>query len=272
MEKIDTHTHTYFSVDGKMDIFDLVKYAVGHDYSYIATTEHLDGDYLYCVDTRDVGQIDLNAYRKGFNDAKKQTPKGLYLAFGIECGYCGEAVPHYRDIFAKTAFDVIINSVHSVDGTDIYISFAGEGWAKKYHDKKSFYLRYLEKILESARADYPYHILGHIGYAARYIDFSHDDIFNPAAVALTEEILFELIKRGKTLEINAKGRGGRFIPNLAIVERYYKMGGRDISFGSDAHTTDGVGLNFEATTKILADIGFDRWTVYVKGEKRFVGF
>lgn len=267
MDKIDSHTHTYFSFDGKMEIKDLARQASALGYTYLAVTEHLDCDYLYCDGMQHVKQLDLAAYKKGFKAAAAAVASpDLYFAFGIECGYCTEAAGHYSDLFSKTEFDVIINSVHSFDRKDIYIA------AMSVRDKQGFYLRYLEKVLESIKADYPYHIVGHFGYITRYADFSFGDLNNPAADALTEEILKEIILRDKTLEINAKGSSGSFLPARTVLEKYYALGGRDITFSSDAHHLAGLGAGYESVVKQLADIGFDRFTIYIKGEKRFVNF
>lgn len=271
MKKIDSHTHTYFSFDGRMELKDLVKQASEADYAYLAITEHLDCDYLYCEDTAHIKQLNLASYQKAFNAARDAAQNGLYLAFGIEAGFCPHASGHYQDIFAKTDFDVIINSVHSLDGLDIYRA-VNEAGRYASRGKRNLYLRYLQLVLESVKADYLYHIVGHIGYITRYMDFSFDDLNNFDALMLTEEILKEIIARGKTLEINAKGPSGTFLPGRATLERYYQLGGRDITFGSDAHHLAGLGANYEAVIKELSAIGFDRWTIYIKGKKQFINF
>lgn len=125
---------------------------------------------------------------------------------------------------------MVINSVHCVDGYDVYFKMAF-----LFKTKKRVYRRYLETILESLDAPYKYDIVAHIGYIAhgapyrdkllRYKDFPNE----------IDAILKGIISRDKALEINFHHE---MAPQRDIIERYYELGGRKISYGSDAQQGD----------------------------------
>ena len=86
----------------------------------------------------------------------------------------------------------------------------------------------------------------------RYADFP----------ALFDDILSAIVARGKILEVNSSARGaGDFLPGRDILERYFALGGRMVSFGSDAHRIDRIAQGREKVVAALQEIGFEGITV-----------
>jgi len=56
------------------------------------------------------------------------------------------------------------------------------------------------------------------------------------------------------------------LPAEPILRRYYELGGRKISFGSDAHLTERIGDKREEVMEMLKKIGFTYVTVPFRGE------
>ena len=135
-----------------------------------------------------------------------------------------------------------------------------------FKTKKRVYRRYLETILESLDAPYRYDTVAHIGYIAhgapyrdkllRYKDFPKE----------IDAILNGIIARGKALEINFHHE---MAPQRDIIERYYELGGRKISYGSDAHRGD-ICKNFDVACKMLKEIGFTHLSTFVKHQEVLV--
>lgn len=69
-----------------------------------------------------------------------------------------------------------------------------------------------------------------------------------------------IISRDKALEINFHHE---MAPQRDIIERYYELGGRKISYGSDAHRGD-ICKNFDEACKMLKEIGFTHLSTFVK--------
>jgi histidinol-phosphatase (PHP family) len=265
--QIESHSHTHFSHDGQADILDMVAEAKRRGYRYLAITEHLDREYL-CMRDNPMRQLDLEAYAKGFKEAKKLAGDSLYLAFGLEVGYGSQdiVIDFYKNELPKYGFDVIINSVHCVKGKDLYYPDA-----YKNIDKAKAYNEYLEAILCSLTANYRYDIVGHIGYISRYAPYSEKGLLMPETKENIDKILKEIIKQGKTIEINTNNKAGDLLPERCILERYFLLGGRNITFSSDAHYIDRLGDRYEQAVSLALSCGFTYWTVYKQGKKELVG-
>lgn len=167
--KCDTHVHTKNSHDGKLPIQSIVDLAKAQGLCYLCTTDHLDYDFEYGKNRAPISwpPLDLPAYYKEWQIAKtaldNDKNNSLTLCFGIEASYdkSEKAKEKYKEIIREYPFDAVINSVHCVDGYDVYFKMAF-----LFKRKKHVYRRYLETILESLDAPYPYDIVAHIGYIA----------------------------------------------------------------------------------------------------------
>ena len=77
-----------------------------------------------------------------------------------------------------------------------------------------------------------------------------------------------VIAKDKILEVNSasKMRETMTLPSENILQRYYELGGRKISFGSDAHFKERVADKREEVVDMLKRIGFTHITVPFRGE------
>ena len=263
--KIESHTHTHFSHDGQMSLGELISEAKKKGLIYLATTEHLDREYIYVFGNK-VRQLDLVEYDKGFNEAKKNVG-GMYIAYGLEVGYYNhkDVLNFYETELLKYNYDVIINSVHCVAGQDLYY-FQSDN----EDDKLQAYTIYLNAVLESVKVNYHYDIIGHLGYITRYVPYKEKSLLMPETKGLIDEILKEIIKRGKTIELNSSNKAGGILPEKAILERYFLLGGRHITFGSDAHYAHKLGDRYEQAASLAISCGFTHWTIYKNHQKEYV--
>ena len=70
------------------------------------------------------------------------------------------------------------------------------------------------------------------------------------------------------MEVNSSNKqlSNRTLPAEPILERYYQLGGRKISYGSDAHFKARIGDKREEVVAMLKSIGFTYLTVPYRGE------
>lgn len=260
----DSHVHTRNSHDGKLPIAEIVGIAKQNKLCYLATTDHLDYDLQYGNNSSAFKWkfLDLDAYHDEWKSAKQALDASkntsLTLCFGIEAGYSGEedVCRRYAEAIDKYKFDVVINSVHCVDGKEAYFKSAF-----LFKSKKRAYSRYLRTVLESLDAPYHYDIVAHVGYIThgapyfdktlRYVDFPEE----------IDAVLNGIIKRNKALEVNFHHQMN---PPEDILRRYYELGGRKISYGSDAHRGD-LCKCYDKTCDLLKSIGFTHFTVFSYG-------
>lgn len=261
--RCDTHVHTRNSHDGKLPIATIVDLAKAQGLCYLATTDHLDYDFEYGKNRAPIKwpALNLEEYQKEWQIAKSALDNDesntLNLCFGVEASYDKSALAKqkYKETIAKYPFDVVINSVHCVDGYDVYFKMAF-----LFKRKKHVYKRYLETILESLDAPYPYDIVAHIGYIAHGAPYRNKTLKYADFPNEIDAILKGIIARGKAMEINFHHE---MTPGRDIVERYYELGGRKISYGSDAHRGD-ICKNFDEACAMLKEIGFTHLSTFVK--------
>ncbi|MBQ2713066.1 MAG: histidinol-phosphatase HisJ family protein [Clostridia bacterium] len=261
---LDLHNHTSFSPDGKIELCEMVQKARDMGITVFGTTEHWDYDYVMANIT--VQKTDIPAYVRAATEMKQSmNGEGFTYLLGAECGYHKDACAYYTRKIAEHSFDYIINSTHVTDGKDCYFQeyFRGKS-------RETAYKRYFETVLESLSAPYPWHILGHLGYVSRNAPYENPRITYEEYKGYYDEILTTLIAKEKTLEVNTnvKTCGYLILPHGEILKRYFALGGRRVSFGSDAHRADSMLQSYELVIGLLKSIGFNSLTYYVNGEER----
>ena len=187
----------------------------------------------------------------------------MNVLVGAEFGYSDktEVQGRYALTYEKYRPDYVINSVHSMGGLDLACKNITQS-------KGEIYKEYLQVIRNSLDAPYHYDIVGHIGYAARYVPFENKDFDLDIFGEQIDDILTTMIKKDKILEINSASKQlpNHTLPADYIVERYYQLGGRKVSFGSDSHFTARIGEKWDEVIAMLKRIGFTYLTVPCRGE------
>lgn len=262
---LDCHTHSTMSFDGRMEYEDLLRKGKSLGLDYLAVTEHCDRDYYFGSEKdKSIRQIDLDAYLKKYLESRRiMDGCKTKLLFGIEIGYCKEAEPIYQEELKKYPFDVILHSVHSVAHSELAEPVAYVG---KTED--DIICGYLDAIYNSVCAPYDFDVITHIGYPMRYVPYPEKHLYRKSAEPYFEKICSEIIKRDKCLECNGKvlSLPTSVLPEVPILKMYYDMGGRKISYGSDAHDLEMVASSYERVAATVKSIGFTNWTVYKNRE------
>ncbi|NLC17232.1 MAG: histidinol-phosphatase HisJ family protein [Clostridiales bacterium] len=254
MIKFDLHTHTNFSFDSEQDICELILRAQKLGLKYLAITDHFDNGSKYATQELDISRY-CQTLESFMGLAKNQ---GVDLLIGIEMGYMPAQNPQNAEIVQNYPFDYIINSVHEVDGIDCYFPEYHQG-----KDKRASYMAYFDKVLDSLDAPYYYSAVGHLGYVIRKAPYDPKEYKYGEFDYILDKILKKIIQKQKILEINTSAESLKepVIPSLEVIKRYYELGGRLVTFGSDAHRAQKLAYNFETASKILKDIGFKYYTI-----------
>ncbi len=262
---VDTHVHTTHSHDGKASLEKVIAVAKEKGLCHLCTTEHVDYDFEYGKNKAPVKWefLDVEKYyrdwqvaKQALNDDKNNT---LNLCFGIEASFDKNprVIEKYQELIDKYPFDEVINSVHCVDGYDVY--FKSAFWFKT---KKQVYSRYLQTIIDSLDAPYHFDIVAHVGYIAHGSPYKEKTLLYQDFPELIDTLLKKIIEKDKAMEVNFHHA---MCPEINILKRYFELGGRKISYGSDAHRAD-VCKDFEIACAMLKDIGFSHLCTFVKRE------
>ena len=252
----DCHTHSDCSPDASDPTMMLCECACRLGLYALTITDHCECN-VYREEEYD------RSVRQSYFEARKASAVfhgRLHVRAGIELGQPMQNIEAAEDILDACDFDFTLASVHNVQGMpDFYeLDYSQVDLTKTLH-------QYFDEILETIEWG-KFDSLAHLTYPWRYIVGEHglaiDDVQLSGRI---DEVLTALIKNGKALEVNTSGlrqKLGETMPNLQIVKRYYELGGKLVTLGSDAHRWPDVGAGMEEGMKLIRQAGFTHFALY----------
>ncbi len=263
----DMHSHTTFSHDGKNTPAEMLEAAQRQGVAFYGVSDHFDYDYdLSLMDEKErIATVngDPEEYFHTLRHLQEDYEGVMNVAVGVEFGYSEkpEVQGRYASTYEKYRPDYVINSLHGTGGKD----YARYTFTKSREETFREYLRLIHKSLD---APYHYDVVGHIGYIARYVPFEDRRLTLEEFGEQFDDIFLTIIQKGKILEINSANKflENRTLPERSLIERYFALGGRKVSFGSDAHFIERIGDKREEVLAMLKSIGFTHLTVPFRGE------
>ena len=242
----DYHMHSRVSFDARDTGLAMALAAKERGLKEICFTDHID--YTPEMDM----VFDTAVYNAEYDGL--EVP-GLLIRRGLEFGLTPENPGQLREDLNRRHFDFVLGSVHLVDGMDVYLE---PYWADKTYDEA---IRlHLQTTLEAVRIHEDYDVLGHLTFISKCRANPRQELLHYADHKSTvDEILRELVKREKGLELNTSGidRCGGALPTLDYFQRFYELGGKIVTLGSDSHDTDRVGqYTHEMTAELKKIFGY----------------
>lgn len=266
----DSHVHSIHSPDSTQPVRGILESALEKGIQGFALTDHVD---LWFQD-RSRFIPELSAGLAEVDAANAALGGRLEVLRGVELAEyrCDPALA--EEVLALTQYDVVLSSVHCL---------ASERWPKAYAhmdfstmpeaEIQVLMSDYFAQVLEMAEHN-DFDVLTHLTCPLRYINGKyHRQLSTKPWSDLIDQILTELIRRDKALEVNSSGIHsfyGDWMPGPEILSRYYAMGGRKITLASDAHTADRVANGFAETITMLRQIGFSGYVYYRQREAQWV--
>ena len=250
----DMHTHTSHSVDGKCSPDELCRAAFERGVGVINISDHCDVN-------RD-GELDcFGDSSASVRDAlrlKREYAGRMKVLAGIEMGNAHWNPGLAKRCMAIEGIDCVTGSVHRLryEG-ELYVTTKAD-FAHMPPELISGLIRcYFEEIhlmLDITRPD----ILAHPTYLLRYIVGWHHVSVDIADYSdFVDRILRRVISDGVALEVNTQSVRDRLAGyDIYLLERYFGLGGRLITLGSDAHSTDRIANGFGIAAAELRRIGF----------------
>ncbi len=253
----DQHIHSKYSHDSTEEISNYLEIAKKRGCLYFVTTEHYDLDAVsFFCDLI----ADFTSLQKELKSYQKQYPT-IKMLLGIELGYKKDRIKDLEQVLNSYDFDVINLSIHDGNNVDFYIydTFLKKGEVTLLNE-------YFDLIIEATTNFTHYNVLSHIDYGFKTVYLVNNKIKISAFEEKIKQIFTNIIKHGKTLEINTKVQEAinddnhlRYILNL-----YYQMGGRKLTLSSDAHKSERYASRFEHYQKIIKACGFNYLVYFVK--------
>ncbi len=242
----DFHIHSRVSFDGHDTGLALAQAAVDAGLRQICFTDHLDYDPLGKMGKLDFETATYNAEYDGL-----EVP-GVKIFRGIEFGMTPENMPQLRRDLQRRKFDMVLGSIHFVDDLDVYFEEFWQGKTVFQAERRS-----LEATLECITKHDDFDVLAHLTYIGKTHGHpSPRPIRYDDHRQILDEILHTLAQKGKGLEINTSGvdRCGDYLPGVEYLQRFYQLGGKIVTVGSDAHRANRVGQYSREACRMALDI------------------
>lgn len=262
----DFHIHSSFSTDSDESLENIIKQAIALHMPSICITEHNDYDYPLNNGVVEF-LLDVEKYTDTLQELAEKYAHAITVCIGVEQGLM-KSVADKADAYpALYPFDFIIGSSHLINGADPYYP---EFWENVSEEQGT--LQYFESILENIACCHEYDVYGHLDYVIRYTKSKGAGYSYLKYADIIDEILRQLIAKGKGIELNTAGfKYGLNAPNpcVDIIKRYRELGGEIITVGSDAHCFTHLGYDFHKVPDILKSCGFQYYTTFKKRIPQF---
>ncbi|MBR1757156.1 MAG: histidinol-phosphatase HisJ family protein [Lachnospiraceae bacterium] len=268
MIRTDFHVHTSFSSDSDTPMEQMIEAAIDKGLEAICFTEHMD--YHYPETDGMTFVFDPEAYHKKIDQMQLAYGAQIQILRGVELGLSEDMRNEGEKLLKNYPFDFVIGSQHLLDHKDPYYAAFWEGY-----DPKDRIRQWYQEMARNIEAFPKLDTLGHLDYISRYIPGG------PAAYAsgdFKEEIdaiLREIICHDICLEINTNAyrydaNGPHPLPE--VIQRYFDLGGKNLTIGSDAHVPEHLAQEYDRTEEILRNLGAKGHCIFSKRKRIHLTF
>ncbi|MEV4539473.1 PHP domain-containing protein [Asanoa sp. NPDC049518] len=246
----DGHVHSLFSWDAPGgDMLRTCARAVELGLPAVAFTEHVDLTPWTMPDGRVVlaAPFDVAGYREAIGEARERFPT-LRVLSGVEF-----SEPHWHgdELRALLAggFDRVLGSVHArATDDDLFLAVGYEYPGLSVDDMVRGYLAEVARMADTGT---DFEVVTHLDYPLRYWPASAGPREITAYEPEFRAALTAVRRSGRILEVNTRST---FHPEL--LEWWRAVGGRAVTFGSDAHQPDTLARQFRAAADAASAHGF----------------
>lgn len=247
--RTDYHMHSTFSPDGHAAPAELCRQALALGLTEIAITDHMEWepggptfrpDYPQYFDALAACQAEFG-------------PQGLTVLSGVELGNPHEHRHETAALLAAYSFDVVIASVHWLDGANIH---AQQLFVDA--DPYAIYARYFTSMQRMAE-ETPCHLVAHFDRIFWPGTTVHGHLDTARLEPHIRPVLAAMAARGLVLELNT-----RFLTHtpgwndvLVAVCRWYRAeGGAHVAVNSDAHRPSDIARHADQAAALVQSAGF----------------
>lgn len=260
--RYDFHMHSSISKDSDAPLLDMVMAAREQDLDGICFTEHIDP---YFPDDFAPFAIDWDKYDYEVSRPRMALPE-MEIFQGIEVGLNKNAWAQIDEqIGAHPSLDFVLGSLHCTNTQTI-----GE---KDYYEQemRRAQSEYLHSLIENVRGFDNFDCLAHIGFLAKFAPTGDWNIHYRDFADLLDELLKTIIDKGKGIELNTSSlqRTEFTMPARDVLTRYRELGGEILTLGSDAHSPQWIGYEFDFATVVILKCGFEHLTKFNKRQPVF---
>jgi len=257
---VDLHNHTSLCnhAEGSIDAY--IKKAIENSTKYFGFSDHapMDFDTKYRMSFEQ-----MKNYEADILKAKNRYKDKINILLGYEVDY----LKGYMDKRVLDAdVDYLIGSVHFIDGW----GFDNPEFIGKYEDENidEIWQKYFATIKEMAESEL-FDIVGHLDLIKVFKYMPKKDIS-----LIAKDALLAIKKSDMVLEINMAGFRKPIkeaYPSKELLKEAYKLN-IPITFSSDAHKPEQVGLYSKEVLKLAKNVGYTKCVIFSNRKKLFIDF
>lgn len=269
----DYHMHCKYSDDSDELLENNIKSAIEKGFNEICFTDHVDYGIKIDHDVYEklskenrknaVLNVDYPNYFTEIEKFQKIYQNKLVIKKGLEFGIQTHTIPQFQKLFDNYDLDFVILSCHQVGDKEF--------WTQDFQKGKTpdeYNAEYYEEIYKIINNFKDYSILGHLDLIQRYNKQFEGEVYPfEKNKEIITKILKKVIEDGKGIEVNTSSFAyglDDLTPSRDILKLYYKLGGKIITAGSDAHKAKDVGRHIKEIYNELKEIGFKEVCTYEK--------
>lgn len=257
---VDLHNHTTLCNHATGTVAEYIEAAIACKTEYFGFSDHAPMHYDPAYR---MSFADMELYESWIKEAQECYRDQITVLLGYEVDF----LPGYMDeIVLSRPCDYLIGSVHFIDDW----GFDNPEFIGRYEgaDIDAIYRRYFS-LIEAMASSGRFDIVGHLDLLKVFKFLPTGDIRLLAGGALTA-----IKKANMAIEINVSGYRkpiGEAYPSPLLMEQIAEME-IPITFGSDAHCKEQVGLYAEQAEALARSVGYTKCAFYRGRDREMIKF
>lgn len=259
---VDYHTHSKYCRHAKGESEEYVRAAVNIGLAEIGCSDHAPLPDNYDPQHRMTLEDYYSSYAPEVSELVERYRGKIVIRRGIECDFLVWTDQWTRKFIAENDFDFVIGSVHFVGENGSEKALFGPSYESS--ELPGLYEEYYHAVRESAESGL-FDIIAHLDLVKK---------LGPCTSRAIDEVLWQALeqirKADLCLEINTSG--WRRKENEAYPAGRILSFARDLAIpltlGSDAHTPEDVGRDFDRALALIDKYGRGKVSVFEKRQRR----
>jgi len=259
-QKIDLHNHTVLCNHAEGELASYIEKAIEQGITIYGVSDHAPMDYdpKYRMSFEQIDE-----YKAMVDSVKEKYKEQIEILFAYEVDY----LPNFMDKrILEADVDYLIGSVHFIDKW----GFDNPEFIGKYEgaDIDTIWQEYFNIIRDMAETQY-FDIVGHLDLIKVFKYMPKGNL-----VEIAEEALQAIKNADMVLELNVAGYRkpcAEPYPSKALLERAFELN-IPITFSSDAHKPEQVGLFREEIEAFAKEVGYTQCAYFKKRQRFMVDF
>jgi histidinol-phosphatase (PHP family) len=258
---VDYHTHNRLCKHAQGDLEQYIQSAIRLGLDEIACSDHGPLPDNYDLRHRMTIEEYCSEYAPVVSALTEKYRSKIRIRYAIEIDYLDWAADWNRKLIADNDFDFVLGSVHFIGPRGQEKALFGPEYGRD--ELESLYEGYYRTVSESAKAGM-FDVISHCDIVKKFGVFSSKRVDE-----LIREAMAQIKSAGLCVEVNTSGLRkpekecypGEKILRLA---REMKI---PLTIGSDAHTPEDVGRDFETALELIQAYGNGKISIFEKRQR-----